>query len=60
MADRPEGTRRVYYIDPKGLADIRRWLDRFWDDALDAFRAEAERDDENETETDSEGEGEKS
>ena len=42
--DRPEGTRRVYFIDPKGLAQIRRWLDRFWDEALDAFKAEVERD----------------
>jgi DNA-binding transcriptional ArsR family regulator len=44
VADRPEGTRRVYYIDPKGLALIRRWLDQFWDEALDAFKAEVERD----------------
>ena len=56
VADRPEGTRRVYYIDPKGLAAIRRWLDQFWDDALEAFKAEAERDDK----TDSDEEGEKS
>ncbi len=46
VADRPEGTRRVYYIDPKGLAAIRRWLDQFWDQALAAFQAEAERNDE--------------
>ncbi|MDE1939232.1 MAG: winged helix-turn-helix transcriptional regulator [Alphaproteobacteria bacterium] len=44
--DRAEGTRRVYYIDPNGLADIRRWLDQFWDEALEAFRAEAEKDQE--------------
>lgn len=44
VADRPEGTRRVYFIDPKGLAQIRRWLDQFWDEALDAFKAEVERD----------------
>ncbi len=42
--DRAEGTRRVYYIDPKGLADLRRWLDQFWDEALEAFRAEVEKD----------------
>src|ERR1700719_2610676 len=45
VTDRPEGTRRVYHIDPKGLAAIRRWLDQFWDDALASFKAEAERDD---------------
>jgi DNA-binding transcriptional ArsR family regulator len=43
VADRPEGTRRVYYIDPHGLAAVRRWLDQFWDEALAAFQAEVER-----------------
>ena len=45
VTDRAEGTRRVYYIDPKGLAAIRVWLDQFWDDALLAFQAEAEKED---------------
>ena len=27
VADRPEGTRRVYYIDPDGLGALRAWLD---------------------------------
>jgi DNA-binding transcriptional ArsR family regulator len=43
VTDRPDGTRRVYQIDPQGLGQIRAWLDRFWDVALDAFKAEAER-----------------
>ena len=43
VADRPEGTRRVYFIDPHGLGELRRWLDQFWDDALAAFQAEVER-----------------
>jgi DNA-binding transcriptional ArsR family regulator len=43
VADRPEGTRRVYYIDPQGVGALRKWLDQFWDDALAAFQAEAER-----------------
>ena len=42
VTDRPEGTRRVYYIDPQGLGALREWLDRFWDEALAAFQAEAE------------------
>ena len=42
VADRPQGTRRLYSIDPRGLADLRRWLDGFWDEALAAFQAEAE------------------
>ena len=43
VADRPEGTRRVYFIDPHGVGAMRRWLDQFWDTALDAFRAEVEK-----------------
>jgi DNA-binding PadR family transcriptional regulator len=43
VTDRSEGTRRVYYIDPNGLAALRAWLDRFWDEALTAFQAEAEK-----------------
>lgn len=43
VTDRAEGTRRVYQIDPQGLGQVRAWFDRFWDDALTAFAAEAER-----------------
>jgi DNA-binding transcriptional ArsR family regulator len=42
VTDRPEGTRRVYHIDPNGLGALRAWLDGFWDEALAAFKAEAE------------------
>src|SRR5499433_2075835 len=42
VADRPEGNRRVYYIDPEGLGALRGWLDQFWDAALAAFQAEVE------------------
>ena len=42
VTDRPEGTRRVYHIDPQGLGALRAWLDKFWDEALAAFQAEAE------------------
>ena len=37
---RSEGTRRVYSIDPHGLGELRRWLDGFWTDALEAFKNE--------------------
>ena len=40
VTHRSEGTRRVYYIDPQGLAELRRWLDGFWTDALESFRNE--------------------
>ena len=41
--ERSEGTRRVYYIDPDGLGELRRWLDQFWDDALRSFKSEVDR-----------------
>src|SRR5215212_3738090 len=44
VADRAQGTSRLYYIDPKGLGPLRAWLDQFWDQALAAFGAEAEKD----------------
>jgi DNA-binding transcriptional ArsR family regulator len=37
VADRSEGTRRVYSIDPHGLGALRKWLDQFWDTALAAY-----------------------
>jgi DNA-binding transcriptional ArsR family regulator len=43
VVDRAEGTRRVYFIDPQGLASIRIWLDQFWEDALTAFKTELEK-----------------
>jgi DNA-binding transcriptional ArsR family regulator len=42
VSDRPEGSRRVYYIDPDGLGELRAWLDQFWTDALVAFKTELE------------------
>jgi DNA-binding transcriptional ArsR family regulator len=42
VADRAEGTRRVYHIDPAGLGAIRAWLDQFWDRTLVAFAAEVD------------------
>jgi DNA-binding transcriptional ArsR family regulator len=37
------GTRHIYEIDPEGLGPLREWLDRLWDSALEAFRAEVEK-----------------
>src|SRR5579885_2186916 len=42
VTDRAEGTRRVYRIDPHGLAAIRTWLDQFWETALEAYAREVE------------------
>jgi DNA-binding transcriptional ArsR family regulator len=43
VSDRAEGTRRVYAVHPAGLARLRGELDRFWTQALDAFKAVAEK-----------------
>ena len=43
VVDRPVGTRRVYYIDPRGLSALRAWFDQFWDQALASFQDEVER-----------------
>ena len=37
VTDRAEGRRRLYAVDPRGIQDMREWLDRFWDRALAAF-----------------------
>lgn len=42
VADRPEGTRRMYSIDPTGLRVLRAELETYWDDALAAFAAAAD------------------
>jgi len=39
-----EGTRRVYRLNPDGVAALRAWLDRVWDDALTAFQKTTEAD----------------
>lgn len=38
VTDRAEGRRRLYAVDPRGIEDMRAWLDRFWDRALAAFK----------------------
>lgn len=40
---RHEGTRNYYEVDAAGLEAVRKWLDRFWDRALGAFREAAEK-----------------
>jgi len=40
VTDAAAGARRIYRIDPHGLAAIRAWLDQFWTVSLDAFEAE--------------------
>ena len=42
VTERKDGTRRLYGIDPAGVAAIRDYFDQFWTDALAAFKAAAE------------------
>jgi DNA-binding transcriptional ArsR family regulator len=42
VVDQPAGTRRVYRVDPDGLAGLRADLERFWARALDAYKAAVE------------------
>jgi len=37
------GTRNVYRADPRGLAELRAYVDDFWALALDAYKEEVER-----------------
>lgn len=46
VREEPDGARRIYRIDPQGLGPLRAWLDQFWENALDAFKAEAEKEEE--------------
>lgn len=50
VAHRSEGTRNLYFVDPKGLGAMRAWLDQFWDRSLAAFAAEVEADNQKKTE----------
>ena len=33
----PDGARRIYRIDPEGVAQLRAWIEVLWDDVLDSF-----------------------
>ena len=43
VSERREGTRRIYRVDPEGVAALRAYFDRFWSEALADFQAAAER-----------------
>jgi DNA-binding transcriptional ArsR family regulator len=42
VIERKDGTRRVYRLDPRGVEELRSYLDRFWDRALAAFKVAVE------------------
>jgi len=40
----PDGSRHLYAVEPKGLEEARRYLERYWDAALQAFADATEED----------------
>lgn len=42
VTERREGTRRYYRAQPKGLRELRRFLEEFWEDSLERLKAAAE------------------
>jgi DNA-binding transcriptional ArsR family regulator len=43
VSERRNGTRRLYRMRPEGLADLKTFLNEFWDERLEALKREAER-----------------
>jgi len=44
VIDEPDGTRRIYRVDPEGVGALRAYLDTFWNQALAAFKDAVEQD----------------
>ena len=42
VVDQAAGNRRIYAVNPAGLAELRAELDRFWTSAMTAYKAIAE------------------
>src|SRR5438876_5311097 len=42
VVDRPVGNRRLYAVDPAGVEALRTYFDRFWTQALAAFKRAVE------------------
>jgi DNA-binding transcriptional ArsR family regulator len=42
VIDTRAGNRRIYHVDPKGVGELRAYLDQFWNRSLTAFKAAVE------------------
>jgi DNA-binding transcriptional ArsR family regulator len=43
VTERQNGTRHLYRVNPDGLAEVREYLEGFWEEALANFKAAAEK-----------------
>jgi DNA-binding transcriptional ArsR family regulator len=43
VSERRNGTRRLYRARPEGLAELRAFLEEYWDPRLEALKREAEK-----------------
>ena len=43
VSERRNGTRRLYRARPEGLAELKQFLEAFWDQRLDTLKREAEK-----------------
>jgi DNA-binding transcriptional ArsR family regulator len=43
VSERRNGTRRLYRVNPEGLAELKDFLEEFWDVRLEALKREAEK-----------------
>jgi DNA-binding transcriptional ArsR family regulator len=46
VIDRPDGTRRLYELNPAGIGALRAYFERFWTRALTSFKHIAEQQEE--------------
>ena len=42
VSERRDGTRRLYSLRPEGFADLKSFLEAFWDDSLERLKEAAE------------------
>ncbi|MGH8278304.1 MAG: ArsR/SmtB family transcription factor [Gammaproteobacteria bacterium] len=43
VTDQRAANRRIYQINPKGVAELRDYFDQFWQESLQAFKQSAEK-----------------
>ena len=46
VIDRPDGTRRLYELNPDGIGALRAYFERFWTRALSSFKHRVEQQEE--------------